>query len=193
MDMHAPQIAGFTNLPFDHLQFRPILLDAVKGLGIGAVIAPDVGAVKRSEEIANKLDVDLAIISKKRKSATEVEASQFIGDVNDKTVLIVDDLTESVGTLAKAGETAKKNGAKQVIAAVTHGCFTTVGKERLIKALESKSIDRFFYSNTVDALDVKKDIPWGLEGYLTELDVAPLFGKAIYSIHNNESISSLFV
>jgi ribose-phosphate pyrophosphokinase len=193
MDMHAPQIAGFTNLPFDHLQFRPVLLDTVKTLRIEVVVAPDVGAVKRSEEYANKLKVDMAIISKKRKDATTVKATQFIGDVKGKRVLIVDDLTESVGTLVEASENCKDNGAVWVSAAVTHGCFTDIGRERLVNALEKKIIDKFFYSNTVDALDLSKEIPSTLHPQLTELDVAPLFGKAIYSIHNNESISSLFV
>lgn len=200
MDLHAPQIQGFTNLPFDHLQFRPALTEALSsgGVKVDAVVAPDVGAVKKAEEYSRRLGVDLCIISKKRRSATTVEAQEFIGNVKGKTVLIVDDLVESAGTLIEASTMCKKNGATACIPVVTHGCFTEIGINRLVDAFDTKLIDCIFCSNTVAAS------VWKLQGIfspgsptyrktITVVDVAPVFAKAIYSIHTNESVSSLFV
>jgi len=185
MDLHAPQIAGFTNLPFDHLQFRPTLMDTLPKIDV--VVAPDVGGMKRAEEYANKLDVDLAIITKKRKNDITVEATQFIGEVDGKNVLVVDDLTESAGTLITAAGTCKKRGAKEVFCAVTHGCFTDIGVARLQDAFQTGTIDHFFVSNTVET-----NTQFSPQ-FVTVVDVAPVFAKAVNSIHNNESVSSLFV
>lgn len=185
MDLHAPQIAGFTNLPFDQLSFRPSLLAALKteNRTVDIVVAPDVGAVKRSEEYALKLDVDLGIISKRRKSTTTVETMHFIGDVDGKRVLIVDDITESCGTLIEAASQCKTHGAKYVYCAITHGCFTEIGKNRIKTAFDNKIIDHLFVSNTIDQF---------LGDNISCVDVAPIFATAIHSVHHNESISSLF-
>jgi ribose-phosphate pyrophosphokinase len=204
MDLHAPQVAGFTNLPFDHLQFRPSLLEALKDKHIDIVVAPDMGAVKKSEEYARKMNLDLAIISKKRTDSSNVKATHFIGDVKDKNVLIVDDLTESAGTLVEASTQCKNNGAKSVVCSITHGCFTSEGYNRMIQAFEENIINHLFVSNTVDG---NKD--WyksgGLYGHgrgvtipnfkdrVTYVDVSSIFAKAIISIHENESVSSLFI
>ena len=203
MDLHSPQIAGFTNLPFDHLQFLPSLVEALKDKRIEVVVSPDVGAVKRSEEYARKMDLDLAIISKKRKNTMTVEAMHFIGDVDDKTVLIIDDLSESGGTLVEAANQCRKNGAKQIFCATTHGCFTEAGNTRLVDAFRDKVIDHLFVSNTVEnKMDMKLADANNLDlkglfliytDHVTYVDVAPSFAKAIKSIHNNESVSSLFV
>lgn len=192
MDLHAPQIQGFTNLPFDHLQFLPALTEALSvcKVKVDTVVAPDVGAVKKAEEYSRKLNVDFCIISKKRTNATTVKAREFIGNVEGKVVLIVDDLAESAGTLVEAAIMCKNNGASTVYTAVTHGCFTEIGIKRLIDAFSAKLIDSMFVSNTVAIPFV--DVPeWG--GKLITVDVSPVFAKAIYSIHANESVSSLFV
>ncbi len=191
MDLHAPQIAGFTNLPVDHLQFRPSLVDAIQkaGFKIDAVVAPDVGSVKRSEEYANILGVDLAIISKKRKNETNVQTQHFIGDVKGKNVLIVDDLTESGGTLTEAAKACKNQRAKKIVAAVTHGCYTMVGVHRLLNAFNTGVITRLFESSSVESRSYNKT----LTNWITRVDVAPVFAKAIHAIHNDESVSSLFV
>jgi ribose-phosphate pyrophosphokinase len=202
MDMHAPQIQGFTNLPFDHLQFRPALLNALQQFKIDVVVAPDVGAIKRAEEYARYLDADLAIISKLRRNALDVEAQHFIGDVQGKQVLMVDDLTESAGTLVEAAKQCRKHGAVRVYAAVSHGCITEVGNKRLVEAFRDGIIDIFWMSNSVES-----DIPFqwadttreaepglyeGYENHVSYVNVAPTFARAIYAIHHNESISSLF-
>jgi ribose-phosphate pyrophosphokinase len=187
MDLHAAQIAGFTNLPFDHLQFRPSLVKALHYYDIDIVLAPDVGAVKRCEGYARELDVDLAIISKIRKNTTTVEAQHFIGDVTSKNVLIVDDLTESAGTLIEAASKCKTKGAHEVYCAITHGCFTDKGKERLTTAFKDGIINQLFVSNTVEIGIMSEWIK-----YVTYVNVAPIFADTIVRIHNNQSVSSLF-
>lgn len=184
MDLHAPQIAGFTNLPFDHLHFRPILIEEMKDKDIDVIVAPDIGAVKKAEEYSVKMNCDLAFISKKRKDDTTVEVTQFVGDVNGKNVLIVDDLTESAGTLVNAANCCKNNGAKNVYCAVTHNCLSSVGLMRLATALKDGTLTKFFSSNSTDVPVVKGDI--------NIISVASLFSKAIHGIHTNQSISSLF-
>lgn len=185
MDLHAAQIAGFTNLPFDHLYFSPTLANAVKDLYIEVIVAPDIGAVKKATEYASYQNRELAFIVKKRKNDTDVEVSQFVGDVKDKNVLVLDDLTESAGTIIGAANCCKNNGAKKVYAAVTHGCISEVGRARLKEAFAKGTIDKFFCSNTVTE-EFK-----GNES-ISVVSVADVFAKAILGIHENKSITSLF-
>ena len=193
MDLHSPQVGGFTNLPFDHLTFEPVLSEYIRSKYHNlacrdnvVLMAPDVGAVKRVEKYAELLKSDFGFISKKRVSDTKVELQNIVGDVKDKHVVIIDDLTESLGTMVQAAKECKKHGAKKVICAVTHGCLTETGIKRLA---ESDSIDEFIHSNTTNT--------WGNIGFkpsnVTELDVSMLFAKAIRSINRNESVSELFV
>lgn len=191
MDLHAPQIAGFTNLPFDHLLFRPVLIQALKQEDIDVVVAPDIGAVKKAEEYSKRLSIPLALIAKQRKNDTEVEVSQFVGDVKGRNVLIVDDLSESMGTLAQAAKLCKENGARRVVVAMSHYCLTTLGEDRLRKSITDKVIDKMYCSNTTDEI-VGSERPLVYRKFLEVVDVAPLFAKAIKSIHTNKSISALF-
>lgn len=199
MDLHAPQIGGFTNLPFDHLNFMPVLLNTIKDLPIDVVVSPDIGAVKRTSEYAHEMNKSLAIVVKKRKNETEVEAQNFIGDVNGKNVIIIDDLTESVNTLIEAAIECRKRGAKLIFAAVTHGCFSQDGFNNLGRLFygkgKEKLITSIFYSNTV--AHTGRDIWPVIDGMrqdkkLIEVDVSPLFARAIRNIHENQSISELF-
>jgi len=200
MDLHSPQVGGFTNLPFDHLTFEPVLIEYIKSLQLDAkdiiIMAPDVGAVKRAEKYASYLKCDFGFISKKRVGDDKVELQSISGDVAAKTVFIIDDLTESCGTLIQAADACKKNGATKVVCAVTHGCFTDTGMERLSNAMpgpfmngKNTPIDEFVHSSTVNH--------WWKLAYkpvnIKTLDVSNLFAKAINSIHNNESVSELFV
>ena len=186
MDLHAQQLQGFTNLPLDHLYFRPVLIQAMESKDINVVVAPDVGAIKKAEEFARHMGLDIAFISKKRKSDTVVETSQFVGDVKDKNVLIVDDLTESAGTLVAAAKECKKNGAETVICAVTHNCMTSLGVSRLKEAYENGDMNEFYCSDCTSA-DKAAKYPW-----FNVLSVADLFSITIHNIHNNISISSIF-
>lgn len=194
MDLHSPQICGFTNLPVDHITFEPILVNYIKNkyhsLALRdsvIIMAPDVGAVKRVEKYASYLKSDFGFISKKRLGDDKVELQNIVGDVRDKNVILIDDLTESCGTLIQAAKECKKQGAKYVTCAVTHGCITDVGFFRLLEDNNSnKYIDEFIVSNSVKISDKTMEL-------VNVLDVSPLFAKAINCIHNDKSVSELFL
>jgi ribose-phosphate pyrophosphokinase len=190
MDLHAQQIQGFTDLPVDHLLFRPVLVDAMRNDSnyIEVVVAPDTGALKKAEEFSQHMKVDLAFISKKRKDDINIEVTQFVGDVKDKNVLIVDDLTESAGTLIGAAKCCRENGAKNVYCAVTHNCLGPLGIYRLNNASMDGIITKFYSSDTTNRQPSTESLM-----SMTTLSVAPLFAKAIRGVFTNESISSLFV
>ena len=193
MDLHSPQVGGFTNLPFDHLTFEPVLVNYIRTKYHSldcrdnvVLMAPDVGAVKRIEKYSSMLKSDFGFISKKRIGDDKVDLQNIVGNVKNKHVIIIDDLTESLGTMVQAAKECKRQGAVKVTCAVTHGCLTDVGMKRLS---EADSIDEFIHSNTNNI--------WGNIGFkpsnVTELDVSGLFAKSIRSIHKNESVSELFV
>ena len=198
MDLHSPQVGGFTNLPFDHLTFEPVLVNHIRNkyhdLALRdrvVLMAPDVGAVKRIEKYATTLQTDFGFISKKRVGDDQVELQSIVGDVSGKHVVIVDDLTESCGTLIQAAKACKQNGAESVTCAVTHGAFTSTGLGRL---KETTSIDHLIHSNTVNnTINPCLFVGNSKQLNVTQLDVSNLFAKAINSIHNNESVSELFV
>lgn len=193
MDLHSPQVGGFTNLPFDHLIFKPVLIDYVKALNIDVVVSPDIGAVKRTEEYALAMKKDMAIISKKRNNETDVQVKHFIGEVSGKNVLIVDDITESCGTLIEAAKACKDNGAKRVVAAVTHGCLTEIGKKRLGDAMCDDGKGTILIDNFVHSDTIKCEWPTHFSSLnITELSVSEIFGKAISNINRNQSVSELF-
>lgn len=185
MDLHAQQIQGFTDLPVDHLYFQPILASALTNKNINVIVSPDIGAVKKATDYSTKHNKEIAFIVKNRKSDTDVEVSHFVGDVNNKNVLILDDLTESAGTLISAAEECKSRKAAKIYCAVTHACLSDIGKTRLKKAYEDGLINGFYCSDTVTE-------DWGGDSYGNIVSVGSLFGKAIHSIHNNTSITSLF-
>jgi ribose-phosphate pyrophosphokinase len=202
MDLHAPQIQGFINKPVDMLEFQPILIDYLR-LKFNpvtlreacVVVAPDVGAVKRAEKYSKLLGTGLALIVKTRKGDTEVDIESFVGEVKDKHVIIIDDLTESAGTLIQAAVACKSRGALSVTCAVTHFCFTDTAMERLTFAMPHANsiaetvIDEFVHSDTVSYWWKLKYKPANIK----ELSVSGLFAKAIKNINENKSISELFI
>ncbi len=199
MDLHAPQIQGMTNLPTDALKFQPVLIEYLKQYINTIIVAPDVGAVKRAEEYSKLLNISLALIVKNRLGDSEVEIEEFVGNVKGKTAIIIDDLAESCGTLIQAAKACKSRGATKVICAVTHGCFTEVGQDRLIYAMDTcphnvvDYIDEFIYSDTVDYIwhsvpNISRNPPVNLK----QLSVSKLFAQAINNIHENKSISELY-
>ncbi|MDB6111445.1 MAG: ribose-phosphate pyrophosphokinae [Pedosphaera sp.] len=183
MDLHAQQIQGFFDIPVDHLYAAPVMYDYVKKKHIQdlIVVSPDVGGLKMAHAYSQVLEVGLAIVSKQRKSALEIEAMTVIGDVRDKNVLMVDDLTETAGTLTTAAALLKKQGAKKILACVSHAILNTVGIERLRKS----DIDELITTDTVlrPAIDGIK---------INTLSVAGLLGEAIKRINSNSSVTSLF-
>ena len=152
-----------------------------KKLGDLVVVSPDVGGLKMAYAYSQTLDASLAIVAKRRKSATEVESMGVIGEVRGKNVLLVDDLTETAGTLTQAAELLKKKGAKQIIACVSHAILSTTGIERLRKS----KIDELITTDTVSRPQIR-----GIK--ITTLTVAGLLGEAIKRIQSNSSVNSLF-
>ena len=196
MDLHSPQICGFTNLPFDHLTFEPVLSSHLKLCFPNRtnliIMAPDVGAVKRAEKYAETLGCEFGFISKKRVGDESVEFQSIVGDVTGKAVVIIDDMTESAGTLIQAAQACRANGAVEIICAVSHGCFTDVGRQRLNDAMPpigTPLIDGFIHSDSANVWWKEKYKPMEIQS----LSVDKLFASAINSIHNNESVSELFV
>lgn len=190
MDFHCAQAQGFFSIPVDHLYATPVICDFVNG-DVDTIVSPDVGGIKRAHAFAETMGVDFAFIAKKRLSDTEVEISEVSGDVKGKRVLIVDDMTESAGTLIAAANACREAGAEYIRCAVTHGVFTPVARERLSAYNE---IDEFIYTNTAQN-DMLEDGPILADNVMTErkcLSVAPLFAKAIKRSNTNESVSELF-
>jgi ribose-phosphate pyrophosphokinase len=183
MDLHAQQIQGFFDIPVDHLYAAPVMYEYLKKKNLQdlVVVSPDVGGIKMAYAYAQFLGAELAIIAKRRKSATEVESMAIIGEMQGKNVLMVDDLTETAGTLTQGSDLLKKNGAKQVYACVSHALLNDTGIERLRKS----DIDELITTDTVlrPAIDGVK---------ITTLSVAGLLGEAIKRIHTNSSVTSLF-
>ena len=183
MDLHAQQIQGFFDIPVDHLYAAPVMYEYLKKKNLKdlVVVSPDVGGLKMAHAYSQTLEGELAIVAKRRKSATEVESMAVIGDIKGKNVLFVDDLTETAGTLTTAAALLKKKGAKQILACVSHAILNEIGIERLRNSV----IDELITTDTVQrpAIDGVK---------LTTLSVAGLLGEAIKRIHNNSSVNSLF-
>ena len=183
MDLHAQQLQGFFDIPVDHLHARPVMVEYLHKLAIGnlVVVSPDVGGVKMASAYAQALGAGLAIVVKKRKSASETEASHIIGDVSGQNVLIVDDLTETAGTLTSAAKMLRKHGALDIYAGVSHAVLTDLAVERL-KDSEIKELI------TTDSVPVRPTS----EQRVKVLSVAELLGEGIRRIHDDESVSSLF-
>lgn len=184
MDLHAQQIVGFFDIPVDHLYAAPVMYDYLlkKDLHKPVVVSPDVGGVKMAYAYSEVLKAGLAIVAKKRVSPTEVESLAVVGDVNDRDVLIVDDLTETAGTLVAAAELLHKHGAKKILACVSHAVLNEVGIEKLQKSKIDELITTdTVYRPTIEGVKIKT------------LSVAGLLGEAIRRIVNNQSVSSLFV
>ena len=183
MDLHAQQIQGFFDIPVDHLYAAPVMYEYLrkKKLSDLVVVSPDVGGLKMAYAYSQTLDASLAIVAKRRKSPSEVESMAIIGEVRGKNVLIVDDLTETAGTLTQAAELLKKKGAKQIIACVSHAILNDTGIERLRKS----KIDELITTDTVFRPQIR-----GIK--ITTLSVAGLLGEAIKRIQSNSSVNSLF-
>lgn len=183
MDLHAQQLQGFFDIPVDHLYALPVLLQYIQSKKIEdlVVVSPDVGGVKMASAYSQALGASLAIVVKRRTSATEVEALHVIGEVDGKNILIVDDLTETAGTLTGAARILKLHGAKEIYAGVSHAVLTELAVERLKGSVIKELI-------TTDSVPPSA----GDDSRITALSVAELLGEGIKRIHQDESVSSLF-
>ena len=183
MDLHAQQIQGFFDIPVDHLYAAPVMYEYIKSRKLGdlVVVSPDIGGLKMAHAYSQVLNTGLAIVAKRRKNATEVESVAVIGDIRGKNVLMVDDLTETAGTLTNAAALLRKRGAKKIFACVSHALLSDLGVERLRKS----KIDELITTDTV--------LRPAIEGVrITTISVAGLLGEAIKRINSNSSVTSLF-
>jgi ribose-phosphate pyrophosphokinase len=183
MDLHAQQVQGFFDIPVDHLYSLPVLMKYLRQrlTGKTVVVSPDVGGLKMASAYAQALGVNLAIVAKQRKSATEAEALYVIGEVEGCDVLLVDDLTETAGTLAAATAILKQRGALKIYAGISHAVLVDIAIPRLQKS----GIEELITTNSTPVRTV--------EGFsIKVLCVSELLGEGMKRIHNDESVSSLF-
>jgi ribose-phosphate pyrophosphokinase len=183
LDLHAQQIQGFFDIPVDHLYAAPVLIRYLrqKKLENLVIVSPDVGGLKLASAYADALSASLAIVAKRRLSPTETEATHVIGDVEGKNVLLVDDLTETAGTLTSAAALLKEKGARDIYAGVSHAVFTEIAHERLHNSCIQELI-------TTDSTPIQLHT----DSRITVLSIAELLGEGIQRIYSNESVSSLF-
>ena len=184
MDLHAAQIQGFFDIPVDHLYAAPVLIrhlreHYVKDLKKLVVVSPDVGGVKMARAYSDALGAELAIVAKHRVNATHVEAMNVIGDVEGRDAVLIDDMTETAGTLCAAANILKERGAQRVFACVSHGVLGDMARERI----SGSCIERVLTSDTV---------PMAYGPKVDCVSVGDLLGHAVQRIHDGESVSSLF-
>ncbi|MDP7290388.1 MAG: ribose-phosphate pyrophosphokinase, partial [Phycisphaerae bacterium] len=186
MDLHAAQIQGFFDIPVDNLLAEPVLSHHFMNENIEnlVLVSPDVGNVKRARVYSGRMNGELAIIDKRRVSGHEVEVGHIIGDVKGRTVLMVDDMISTAGTICEAAKLCKENGAERILVGTTHAVLCGPAIERLRDA----PIDEVIVTDTIPVSDEKlQDLEKG-----KVLSVSRLMGEAIHRIHNDESVSSLF-
>ena len=186
VDLHADQIQGFFNVPMDNIYGSPILLDDIEKQQYEdlIVVSPDVGGVVRARAIAKQLnDADLAIIDKRRPQANEAQVMHIIGDVQDRTCIIVDDMVDTAGTLCKAADALKQFGAKKVVAYCTHPVLSG----RAIENIMNSELDELVVTDTIPLTDNAKGC-----GKIRQLTLAGLLAESIRRVNNEESISAMF-
>jgi ribose-phosphate pyrophosphokinase len=186
IDLHASQIQGFFDVPVDHLFAAPVLLDAVRTLDIEnlVIVSPDAGGVERARAIAKRLDAGLAIVDKRRVAKNEAEVMHLIGDVEGMSALVIDDIIDTAGTLTKTADLLQRKGAVRILATGIHGVLSGPALDRI----NASPIEKVLISDTIPFDDKLARC-----SKLEPLSVAPLLGEAIRRIHDNSSVSSLFV
>ncbi len=188
MDLHAGQIQGFFDIPFDNLFSQPVLLEhlkeRMKGVGELVIVSPDAGGVERARSYAKRLDAGVAMIDKRRTGPNVAKAMNIVGDVSGKTAIILDDMFDTAGTLIEAAQAVLAHGATRVFAAATHGVLSGPAIERI----ETSPIEAVIVTDTIPLCEDAKKC-----SKITQLSVADLLAEAIYRIHNYDSVSSLFI
>ena len=182
MDLHAQQIQGFFDIPVDHLYASPVFFDELRSKDVSnlTIFSPDVGGMKMANAYSEVLGCPLGFVAKRRTGASTVEAMNLVGEVEDREILLVDDMTETAGTLTAAAKLLKERGAQKVSALVSHCVLNQTGKDRL----RNGNLDELITTNSVH-MD-NEDLP------IRQLSVAPLLGEAIKRTHTDNSISTLF-
>jgi ribose-phosphate pyrophosphokinase len=185
MDLHAGQIQGFFNIPVDHLYGVPVILNYFEGKKLSdvVIVSPDAGGVERARTFAKHFNADLAIIDKRRPRPNEASVMNIIGDVKDKTCIILDDLVDTAGTLTKVAAAIKEKGAARVFATASHGVLSGSAKQKI-------------YESCIEELVITDSIPLKQEGNnekIVVLSIASMLAEAIMRISKDESISALFI
>lgn len=183
IDLHAAQIQGFFNIPVDNLFGSILFVNYIKSKNLAnpIIASPDIGGVARARSYAEKLELDLVIVDKKREKANESEVMNIIGDVKGKDVILVDDMVDTAGTLVKAAEVLKSRGATSVMACCTHG------------VLSGPAYDRLNNGDALDELVVSDTIPLKkAHDKITVLTASKMIGEAVRRIYNNESVNEIF-
>ena len=188
MDLHAPQIQGFFDIPVDHLEgliiFSDMITDIMKGQDKSdfILVAPDMGSVNRIRKMADLTDLSIAINDKRREKANECEVMNIIGDIEGKTAIIIDDMIDTAGTITKAANTVVDMGAKRVLVYATHGVLSADA----VTKIKNSKIERMYLLDTVPIPKEK------MIDKIEVVGVAKLFSEAIYKIYTNTSMSALF-
>ncbi|GKT87296.1 ribose-phosphate pyrophosphokinase 1 [Colletotrichum tofieldiae] len=180
MDLHASQIQGFFNIPVDNLYAEPSVLQWIRSnmnVEDCVIVSPDAGGAKRATGIADRLETGFALIHKERPRPNVVGRMILVGDVTDKIAILVDDMADTCGTLAKAAETLETGGAREVIAIVTHGVLSG----NAVETLNKSCLSRIVVTNTIERCPK-----------LRVIDISQVLGEAIRRTHNGESVSYLF-
>lgn len=187
MDLHAGQIQGFFNVPFDNLYSMPVFLEYLQTKFQGeslVLVSPDAGGVERTRAYAKRLGADLAIIDKRRSKANVSEVMHIIGDVKGRVCVLIDDMIDTAGTLTNAATALKSRGAARVIAAATHPILSGPALERIAQS----PLEEVLVTDTIPLSEAAQ-----ASHKFVVLSVARLLGEAIKRIHNNDSVSSLFI
>jgi ribose-phosphate pyrophosphokinase len=186
VDLHAPQLQGFFNIPVDHLFASPVLVDYYKKLNLPhlTVVSPDAGGVERARFFAKKMDSALAIVDKRRVDVNVAEVMHVIGDVKGRTCLVIDDLIDTAGTLVKTARALLESGATGVYACASHAVLSGPAVENIAKS----PITEVVVTNTIPLSEEA-----GKEPKIKVLSIAGLIGRAIQSIHEETSVSKLFM
>ncbi len=186
MDLHKAQIQAFFDIPVDHLFAAPIIIDYLsrQDLQRPTIVAPDAGGAERARAYAKRLGAELAVIDKRRSEDGTAEVMNVIGDIRGRTCVIADDIIDTAGTIQKAAQALKESGAERVLACAVHGVLSGPAIERI----EKSPLDKLIVTNTIPLEDKRARCD-----KIEELSVARLLGQAIRSIHEETSVSSLFV
>ena len=188
VDLHAGQIQGFFNIPFDNLYSLPVIASHLETSGVTktgeiVIISPDAGGVERARALAKRFNATVAIIDKRRTGPNVAKAMNIIGDVKGKTAIIIDDMIDTAGTLTEAANAVLDHGATRVIAAATHGVLSGPAVERIANS----KIEKVIITDTIPLSAAAAKCP-----KIEQLTIAPLLAEAIHRIHNYDSVSSLF-
>ncbi len=186
VDLHAPQLQGFFNIPVDHLFASPVLVDYFRKLNLPnlTVVSPDAGGVERARFFAKKMDAALAIVDKRRVEMNVAEVMHVIGDVHGRTCLVIDDLIDTAGTLVKTAQALLENGASAVYACCSHPVLSGPA----VQNISTSSLTEVVVTNTIPLAEAAKQVP-----KIKVLSIAGLIGRAIQSIHEETSVSKLFL